>query len=140
MENSFTVLLRQRLFPGLFVATGVLGLIGQRQADYLSQLPNCPIKAVVGFDCPACGSGRCMSALANGDLLQAVDENLLMTAVVAGSVVIAMIWLIKGSSFSANLQWARLLSLLTATTGLFWVARVIPWQVGEWLNSGTYQQ
>ena len=140
MENSSIAQLRQRLFPAAFIATGVLGLIGQRQADFLSQLPNCPIKAIVGSDCPACGSGRCMSALANGDLSQAVDENLLMTAVVAGSIVIAMMWLVKGSGFSANLQRARLLSLLTVTVSLFWVARIIPWQVGEWLSSGTYRQ
>jgi hypothetical protein len=140
MGSSLFVLLGTRLFPSAFMATGVIGLIGQRQVDFLSRLPNCPIKAIVGFDCPACGSSRCVSALADGDLFQAVDENLLMSAVVAGSIVIAMMWLIKGSSFSANLKWTRLLSLLAVTVSLFWVARIIPWQVGEWLSSGTYQQ
>ena len=140
MGNSSIVLLGSRLFPSAFMAIGVTGLIGQRQVDFLSQLPNCPIKAIVGFDCPACGSSRCVSALANGDLFRAVDENLLLTAVVAGSIFIAMMWLIKGPSFSANLRQTRLLSLLAVTVSLFWVARIIPWQVGEWLSSGTYQQ
>ena len=140
MGNSSIVLLGSRLFPSAFMATGVIGLIGQRQVDFLSHLPDCPIKAIVGFDCPACGSSRCMSDLANGDIFRAVDENLLMTAVVAGSIVIAMMWLIKGSSFSANLRWTRSLSLLAIMVSLFWVARIIPWQVGEWLSSGTYQQ
>ena len=140
MENSSIVLLKSRLCPSALIATGAIGLIGQRRVDYLSQLPNCPIKAIIGFDCPACGSGRCLSALADGDLLQAVDENLLMTALIAGSIVVAMMWLVKGSSFLANVRWTRSLSLLAVTASLFWVARIIPWQVGDWLISGTYQK
>ena len=140
MENSSIVPLNSRFFPSAFIAAGAIGLIGQRQVDYLSQLPNCPIKAIIGFDCPACGSGRCLSALADGDILQAIDENLFMTAAIAGSIVIAMLWLVEGSSFLANVRWARSLSLLAVTASLFWVARIIPWQVGEWLSSGTYQQ
>ena len=134
------MLLNSRFFPSAFIAAGAIGLIGQRQVDYLSQLPNCAIKAVIGFDCPACGSGRCLSALADGDLLQAVDENLFMTAAIAGSIVIAMMWLVKGSSFLANVRWARFLSLSAITAAIFWVARIIPWQVGDWLISGTYQK
>ena len=131
------MLLNSRFFPSAFIAAGAIGLIGQRQVDYLSQLPNCPIKAIIGFDCPACGSGRCLSALADGDILQAIDENLFMTAAIAGSIVIAMLWLVEGSSFLANIRWARLLGV---TASLFWVARIIPWQVGDWLISGTYQK
>ena len=134
------MLLNSRFFPSAFIAAGAIGLIGQRQVDYLSQLPNCPIKAIIGFDCPACGSGRCLSALANGDILQAIDENLFMTAAIAGSIVIAMLWLVEGSSFLANIRWARSLSILAITAAIFWVARIIPWQVGDWLISGTYQK
>lgn len=134
------VLLESRFFPSALIATGAIGLIGQRRVDYLSQLPNCPIKAIIGFDCPACGGSRCVSAIASGDFLQAIDENFLITAIVTGSIVIAIMWLIKGPGFSANFRWVRLFTFLSVTTGLFWMARMVPWQAGEWLISGTYQQ
>ena len=40
--------------------------------------PTCPIRSVVGVDCPGCGSLRAMHDLAHGDLLGAFDHNAML--------------------------------------------------------------
>ena len=132
------VFLNTRLLPSIFLATGVIGLGSLRVSGYLSQVPNCPIKAVIGVDCPACGTSRCLSALAHGDLSQAIDQNLLAFVLILGSFLVAIVWLFKGPNFRANFKWVKVLTCVTVFTGLFWLARMIPWQIGEWLISGTY--
>jgi hypothetical protein len=51
--------------------------------------PPCPLKAVTGIDCPGCGGLRCVHALANGDLLGALDQNLLAVLLLP----LVVIWL-----------------------------------------------
>jgi hypothetical protein len=43
----------------------------------------CPVKAVLGIECPGCGGTRAMLALMRGDVRQAAHENL--AALVAGA-------------------------------------------------------
>ena len=45
-----------------------------------SALPPCPVKAFSGVPCPACGSGRATSALANLEVAAAFFSNPLFTA------------------------------------------------------------
>jgi hypothetical protein len=40
--------------------------------------PTCPIRSVVGVDCPGCGSLRAMHDLAHGDFLGALDHNAML--------------------------------------------------------------
>jgi hypothetical protein len=40
--------------------------------------PRCPIRSVVGVDCPGCGSLRAMHDLAHGDFLGALDHNAML--------------------------------------------------------------
>jgi hypothetical protein len=56
--------------------------------------PTCPTRALLGIDCPACGTLRGLHALSRGQLTLALDHNvLLLLAVPIGAVV----WL----------QWVR---------------------------------
>ena len=40
--------------------------------------PTCPIRGVLGVDCPGCGSLRALHDLAHGDIVGALDHNALM--------------------------------------------------------------
>ena len=69
---------------------------------------------------------------------EAIDQNLLAFVLILGSFLVAIVWLFKGPNFRANFKWVKVLTCVTVFTGLFWLARMIPWQIGEWLISGTY--
>ena len=47
----------------------------------------CPVKAVLGIDCPGCGGSRAFLALMRGDLRRAASEN--AAAVVMGGVAVS---------------------------------------------------
>lgn len=49
----------------------------------------CPVRAVVGIDCPGCGGTRALMALARGDIRQAAREN--AAAVLAGTVAVGYV-------------------------------------------------
>jgi hypothetical protein len=50
--------------------------------------PTCPTRALLGIDCPACGTLRGLHALSRGQLGRALDHNvLLLVAVPLGAVV-----------------------------------------------------
>ena len=62
-------------------------------ARALAFLPPCPVKAVTGLPCPACGSGRASASLAACDLPSAFASNPLFTlgalAFLAGGLLAA---------------------------------------------------
>nr|WP_228122358.1 DUF2752 domain-containing protein [Saccharothrix syringae] len=60
-----------------------------------SLLPPCPLYALTGIQCPACGSTRMVHALLHGDLAAAWHFNAVM--LVAGLPLLAWLWL----------RWAR---------------------------------
>ena len=59
--------------------------------------PFCPLKAVTGIDCPACGGLRCVHALMNGDIGTALDQNLL--------AVIALPLIVVWAVFALAARW-----------------------------------
>lgn len=70
---------------GVVVATGIVARIDPNQPGHY---PLCPTLALFGIDCPACGGLRATHALANGDIVRAMDHNilfvLLVPAIIAG--------------------------------------------------------
>lgn len=73
---------------GVIVATGIVARIDPNQPGHY---PLCPTLALFGIDCPACGGLRATHALANGDIVRAMDHNilfvLLVPAIIAGWAV-----------------------------------------------------
>jgi hypothetical protein len=73
-------------------------------------LPVCPTKALLGIDCPGCGSLRMLYSLMHGDLFAAVRFNALGLA-----AVVFVVW--------AYLAW---------TYGRITARRIKSWQHGRW--------
>lgn len=69
-------------------ACGVLLVVDPTQPGSL--LPPCPLYALTGIQCPACGSTRMVHALLRGDLAAAWHFNAVM--LVAGLPLLAWLW------------------------------------------------
>lgn len=61
-----------------------------------SGVPLCPTKAVLGFDCPFCGGLRAVASLGRGRVLEALDHNVLLVALVP---VVAVWWVLWARSY-----------------------------------------
>jgi hypothetical protein len=66
------------------LAWGAVALAGAALVPWLgprtAALPACPLHVATGWPCPACGSGRALAALADGDLAGALGWNPLAVA------------------------------------------------------------
>lgn len=78
-------------------------------------LPVCPTKALLGIDCPGCGSLRMLYSLMHGNLMAAARFNALGLA-----AVVLLVW--------AYLAW---------TYGRLAGRRVRSWQHGRWAAAAT---
>jgi hypothetical protein len=74
--------LRRTHFAGLLIVQ-VLAVIGSSQVIERFLRLDCPIRAVLGLQCPGCGSTRCVQALGSGDLVAAMRHNPLLASGVA---------------------------------------------------------
>lgn len=86
-------------------------------------MPRCPVAALTGLDCPGCGTGRGLHALANGDVTGAFDFNALVPVVLAVVAGTWLAWVLGGSTRDllrgvARSRWARsgALALVVAFT------------------------
>ncbi|GAA3852787.1 DUF2752 domain-containing protein [Saccharothrix violaceirubra] len=70
------------------VAAGVLVFVDPTGPG--SWLPPCPLFALTGIQCPACGSTRMVHALIHGDVVAAWHFNAVM--LVAGLPLLAWLW------------------------------------------------
>ena len=82
--------------------------------------PFCPLKAVTGIDCPACGGLRCVHALMNGDIGTALDQNLLRPVRVGPDVDADGAAAVKANALRA--LWVGFI----VVTVVFTVARNVP--------------
>ena len=71
-------------------ATLYVALVDPNSAGHY---PLCPTKALTGLDCPACGGLRAIHSLTHGDVLGALDHNLLVTIAAPVAVIVWAVWL-----------------------------------------------
>ena len=90
----------------LVVATAYIGVVDPNSPGHY---PVCPLKALTGLDCPGCGGMRAVHSLVHGDLLGALDHNLL--AVVMFLPAIAFGWF-----FWMRREWSEP-TVASASTG-----------------------
>lgn len=63
---------------GLFLGLGIATTIGVGTAAGRLLSLDCPIRSLVGFQCPGCGSTRCVAAISAGDFSGAARSNPLL--------------------------------------------------------------
>jgi hypothetical protein len=76
---------------GLAGATAYLGLVDPASGG---AYPPCPSQALFGIDCPACGGLRGTHDLLNGDIVGALDHNLLLPLLLALPAAALALWLL----------------------------------------------
>jgi hypothetical protein len=77
MEKSSTT---ERVLAASGLLIGIAGAFVVRQFDPVNAgfFPQCPLFQLTGLHCPGCGMTRGFHALFQGDLISAIDYNLLL--------------------------------------------------------------
>lgn len=105
--------LAQRL--GLFAAGTAVGVgaavaVALRDPETPGQLPGCPLYAVTGLWCPACGGLRAAHALAHGDVLTALERNPLILVFVGFAL---WVWWRRARQAWTGTRWVGVSSNVT---------------------------
>jgi hypothetical protein len=100
--------------------------------------PLCPTRALLGVDCPACGTLRGLHALLRGRPLDALGHNVLLAVAVPVGLVVWFGWLRAALGGPAQTwsvpRWA--LPTLAVVAVAFAVLRNVPIAPFSWLHSG----
>ena len=121
----------ERLFAGI-AATGFIS--GASAVAYFDPtkskfFPVCPLYSLTGFACPGCGLTRGFHALFHGDVITALDFNLLLPiwAVIIGYVFVSLILLaVRGRGLPMWPSYPKFLWGFMITLVAFGVLRNIP--------------
>jgi hypothetical protein len=73
-------------------ALGACALVAAVDPDGGGPYPTCPTRALLGVDCPVCGTLRGTHALLRGRVAEALDHNLLLLVAVPLAVVAWLGW------------------------------------------------
>jgi Protein of unknown function (DUF2752) len=135
MEKSSTI---ERVFAASGFLIGIAGAFVIRQFDPVNAgfFPQCPLFAMTGLHCPGCGLTRGFHALFHGDILGAIDYNLLLPFFfIFGTYILASLFLTatrgRGLQFKIFSPWA-LWSFLAFGLA-FSVLRNLPMSPFNWL-------
>lgn len=121
------------------LAVAGLAYVGVVDPSRPNLIPGCAFNALTGLDCPGCGGTRAVHSLLRGDVLAALNHNVLVVL----SLVVSAVWF----------AWNRLAPRVgrrpvrpslspTAAVALFlgivafWVVRNLPWSPFSWLDAG----
>lgn len=119
------------------VALGALGacaVLTVVDPNVPGRLPLCPFRLATGFDCPGCGSLRAMHALTRGDVVAAMDHNVVTVLLLVALVLVWPRWVRSGRlplGGSAAPGYA-----IATGLALFWLVRNLPWAPWDRLASG----
>jgi hypothetical protein len=100
--------------------------------------PVCPFNAVTGLDCPGCGITRALHALLTGDVVRALDHNVLFVLALP-----LVLWAVAASAARRSgrrfpgpeLRWQPWTTVTVAVlVGGFWLVRNLPGL--PWLAAG----
>lgn len=97
----------------------------------LATLPACPLRGLVGWPCPACGSGRALAALAAGGVFEAFAWNPLAALFVLGFVVGG---LVAALAALAGRPLAEARALPVAARAGFVAALALDWIYLAWVG------
>jgi len=125
-----------KLAVGSLAACAVVALV---DPDQPGRYPPCPTSALLGFDCPACGTLRGVHALSRGRIASALDHNLLLALAVPVGLVAWWGWVrIAAGRPPWRVAWPRwALPVVVVIAVAFTVARNLPVDGLAWLASDT---
>ncbi|WP_328316963.1 DUF2752 domain-containing protein [Streptomyces sp. NBC_00388] len=88
---------RRLLVPlGTLAAVGAaFTYVGSVDPNHPGHYPVCPLYALTGVYCPACGGLRSAHAVAHGDFVTALGDNALAVAGYGVFAVVMVVWLIR---------------------------------------------
>ncbi len=81
------------------VQASILTAAGRLAESYVSL--DCPIRTLTGFQCPGCGSTRCLSAIGSGDFAGGAKHNPLLFAVVVAFVSSGLVGIVSPRRFKS---------------------------------------
>lgn len=118
-------------------ALGALGtcvLVNLVDPNEQGSLGTCPFLWATGLDCPGCGTLRAVRALTRGDVLVALDHNLL-TVLLLPLLLVALVswWQAELGTRARPWRPTWLTPALLLVVPVFVVARNLP---GAWLAAG----
>ena len=123
---------------GLAAALGATAYVGLVDPSEGGAFPLCPSRVVLGLDCPACGGLRGIHDLLHGDVVSALDHNLLLPVLLAVFGVAFALWLrplVGRPARPVRLpRWVVVAGTVVAVT--FAVLRNLPVAGLEFLASG----
>ena len=135
---------RRVRLAGPLVAAGVVlastAYIGLVDPGVPGHYPGCPFLAITGLDCPGCGGLRAVHSLAHGDVVAALDHNLLVVLAVPVVVTLWVLWFVRawrGRTLSGDPAVAVRRNRAVIGVGVlllvFWLVRNLPF--AEYLRS-----
>jgi hypothetical protein len=94
-----------------------------------SAYPQCPLRAITGYDCPGCGLTRSVYALLHGDVVRAIDHNLLVVVLLPLALLAFARWTAGRMGYATG-RLPRWRPWMTIVAGLavvsFLIARNLP--------------
>ena len=108
-------------------ATLTVGYFNPTTAGFF---PVCPLYALTGFACPGCGMTRGMHALLHGDVLGALDYNLLLPGILFffGYLFVSLSFIVgRGYGLNFKIFTPRVISIFFGFALVFAVLRNLPY-------------
>lgn len=78
-----------RLAIGAVCGCALIALVDPNESG---RYPTCPTRALLGVDCPVCGTLRGLHSLSRGRIAEALDHNLLLLVAVPVGIVVWWRW------------------------------------------------
>jgi hypothetical protein len=126
--------LRALVLAGMVGATTSVALVDPAAGGVY---PACPSRTLLGFDCPGCGGLRGTHDLVHGNVVEALDHNLLLPVTLAVIAVALGMWLLPLVGRPARPlhppQWTVVAAGVAVAA--FTVLRNLPVPGLEWLGS-----
>jgi len=131
LQNGAVQSLSVRLIAagGAALMAAGAGVVAYFDPAKASFLPACPILSVTGFACPGCGLTRGFHSLFHGDIIPALDFNLLVPfwALIFGWMLVSLVVLaVRGRGLSMWPVKPAALVIIFLVLVLFGVLRNIP--------------
>jgi hypothetical protein len=124
----------------LVVGLGACAYIKMVDPNHSGAYPQCPTKMLTGLDCPLCGATRAVHSLVDGNLVGAMDHNLLFVLSLPVLAYAFVAWTstrLGRPMKPVPINQPRVLISVSVVLLVFTVVRNLPMMPFHWLNSAT---